>query len=258
MTTLSNHQLKQKRRALRKKDELARGAMFSIAKHKQLPDRIVLQGGNALHFIYSSPRYSHDLDFVLRDRETSMTKTVEMVCDVLSKEYNIEKANGNGTAARTVERVKYWFKDSDIRGVIEIADQISLDPVKTSGTFFPLMVETPSEIYADKIIATLGRMEDRGSLKGSDLFDILYIKDMLKVGATGGELARKAETYQFTGWKRETLEKTVDYILSEDNFPKMEKDIRKSLMPDVSEIYRVGKEFFQKASQCFVRLYAVI
>lgn len=258
MAATPKHQIKQKIHALREKEELARGAMFRIAKSKVLSERLVLQGGNALHFMYSSPRHSHDLDFVLSSKDISMTKTIDLLCNVLSRDYELDKSGTNGQTIRNIERIKYWSKGSDIKGVVEIADQISLYHLSTLGEFNPLLVETAVEIYADKIIATLGRMEDRGSLKATDLFDLLYIKDTLKVVARNDELRAKAETYDLVGWKRETVENVLEYILSSENMEKMESDIRKTMLPDVSSIYKLGMEFFNDAARCFIKVYSAI
>ncbi|GEM_PF-1932404 len=255
---ISTHQLKQKINVLREKEELARDATFRIAKEKNLSENIVFQGGNALHFIYSSPRYSYDLDFVLKDKKVNLTWVVSAICDVLEKEYNVEKARNNNKNLKVVERIKYWKKNSEIRGVIEIGDQISLFPIITKGEFYPLLVEQPREIFADKIVATLDRIDKRDSLKGTDLFDILYIKNVLKELPTAKELRKKAETYGFEGWRKEVVKKTIEYISSEKNFERIETDIRKSMMPDVSKIYKFGKEFFEDAASCFVNLLTLV
>ena len=42
-----------------KKHNLYSNGLFSL-----LNDKIIFQGGGALHFVYSSPRYSSDVDFV--------------------------------------------------------------------------------------------------------------------------------------------------------------------------------------------------
>jgi len=258
MGVTPKHQIKQRIESLREKAELARGAMFRITKDNVLSERLVLQGGNALHFIYSSPRHSHDLDFVLRNREISVTETIEVLCNVLSKEYELDKPGNSTQLTRNIERIKYWNRGSDIRGIVEIADQISLNPVNTYGEFYPMLVESANEIYADKIIATLGRMVDRGSLKSTDLFDIVYIKDTLKIIIGNDEIKAKAETYNHVGWDKKTVTIAIDYILSEKNMEKMESDIRKTMMPDVSSIYKLGKDFFENAAECFTKLYSAV
>jgi len=255
---IPNHRLMQKTTALREKEKLARNALFIIAKHEPLSESLVLQGGNCLHFIYSSPRHSQDLDFVLANKSTSITKIIDMIGSVLSAKYNVETSRNYLNKIRLIERVKYWKDDSNIRGIIEVADQISLQPTTTEGEFHPLLVELPSEIYADKIIATLERMDTRGSIKATDLFDLLYIKETLKITPGEDELRAKAESYKSKGWNKETLNKTLNYILSGKNFDKMEEDIRKSMLPDISKLYKFGREFFENAAQCFIQLYSLM
>ena len=50
----------------------------------EVRNNVVLQGGNALRFGYGSPRYSNDLDFVLRDNEIDSEKFAK-ICESLSR-----------------------------------------------------------------------------------------------------------------------------------------------------------------------------
>jgi len=254
----TDNQLMQKITSLREKEKLARNALFIIAKHKYLSESLVLQGGNCLHFIYSSPRHSKDLDFVLTDRNLSLTKTVDMAYEALSAEYKIETSANYLTKLRVIERIKYWKDDSEVKGTIEIADQISLKPIVTEGEFYPMLAEQPSEIYADKVLATLERMDMRGSIKGTDLFDLIYIKETLKIIPEQDELKAKIKSYDSHSVNKEMLSKTLEYILSPKNFAEMEEDIRKSMLPDISKLYKFGKEFFENAAQSFIQLYSLL
>lgn len=243
---------------MREKEKLARNALFIIGKNKYLSENLVLLGGNCLHFIYSSPRHSKDLDFVLTNREVSLTKIVDTIYEAFSAEYKIEISGNYLTKFRVIERIKYWNDNSEIKGTIEIADQISLKPVLTEGEFYPIIVEQPSEIYANKVLATLERMDMRGSIKGTGLFDLIYIKETLKIMPKQDELEAKIKSYDSYSVNKETLSKTLEYILSPKNFAEMENDIRKTLLPDISKLYTFGKQFFENAAQSFIQLCSLL
>jgi hypothetical protein len=115
-------------------------------------------------------------------------------------------------------------------------------------------VETPSEIYADKVLATLGRMNERGSIKATDLFDLDYIVDNLEGEAEEAKLERKAETYQYIGWTKEIVEKVLSYINDEQNHDSFIKIIKKTLLPDVFETRTFDKEYFEKSARHFEKL----
>jgi hypothetical protein len=133
-----------------------------------------------------------------------------------------------------------------------------LKPIVIEGEFYSMLVEQPSEIYADKILATLERMDMCGSIKGTDLFDLIYIKETLKIIPEQDELKAKIKSYDSYSVNKEMLSKTLEYILSPKNFAEMEEDIRKSMLPDISTLYKFGKEFFENAAQSFIQLYSLL
>jgi len=49
---------------LRLRDEVLTNLLYHIAGNSFLWPNMIFQGGGALHFVYSSPRYSEDIDFV--------------------------------------------------------------------------------------------------------------------------------------------------------------------------------------------------
>jgi predicted nucleotidyltransferase component of viral defense system len=249
----SERLLQTKTNSMRQKEELARDALFRAAKDRHLSKLVVLQGGNALHFIYSSPRHSFDLDFTLSGPKVGMTEAVSLFCNALSDRYEVSKTSSKNheMGARALDRIKYWAPETEIRGIVEICAQIALNPVEAKGMFAPLLVETPQEIYADKIVATMGRMKARGSIKGTDLYDLLYISETLKITASENEILEKARTYSFLGWERDTLHKVINHIRSPENFEKMRSDIDARLVPDIAAISKFGGDFFEKSADFF-------
>ncbi len=182
---------------------------------------VVLQGGGALSHVYGSPRLSVDLDFAhqlpAHDLKIKLT-------DILSK-YVIEKhfecsyefAFTNPSDDR-LTRIK-------LVAVTPLGERNSLHgefysvPVHQSekrnlrGTQHVVIVESPTELLADKIKATIERQGKRGFLKISDLFDIWYLKER-----TGAALDRELVGQKF-----------IDYCLVPSDFNSARKAVQEKL-----------------------------
>lgn len=239
-----------KQEVLRVKDEILSAVLASVASNPVFNESLVFQGGGALHFIYGSPRYSNDLDFVCGGLDGVREDIVGELCrGVLVGQrllVPVVRAEGN------LIRAAYSFGDGQPSGKLEIYAQKSFDNAPTSGRFSPLRVESPSEIYADKIVATLARMGQRGSLKPTDLFDMDYIVSHLSGGVSPGELADKAATYgEAEIVTPEGLERVARFVRD----PKLHEGFRtvigKSLMPDYFEHARIDSALFDAVSSYF-------
>lgn len=244
-------------KALKEKEVLCRKALHAIAKEKCLTENIVLHGGGALHFIYSSPRYSLDLDFSVRDPKTSITGIIEKIMDVLSMHFETryqKNGKGNSSMIRAIERVKIREKGGSLVVNIELGNDISIDATATKGEFNPLLVESAAELYTDKIIASLGRMAMRDTIKGTDLFDLFFIKNVLQQPLMRELLIKKAGHYGFFGWKKENALSIISYITSAENKPKIIKDVKSTMMPDVARIYNPDDNFFKEAVLIFTEI----
>lgn len=236
---------------LKIRDELLEAILFSYAANQKLAEKLILQGGGALHFIYGSPRYSSDLDFVS-----------EYFCiDPHSIKEEIKKGidfrNSKLTPKLKQEgskflRGSYSLGENKPATKSEIYCQTSLDNSITKGKYAPLIVESPEEIYADKITATLSRMDSRESIKPTDLFDLEYLTNNLHVDCSLDLIRKKAESYNEDILLNDTyIKETVKFINNPENHAGFIKSLKRTLLPDVSESMKFDAEYFDKISEHF-------
>lgn len=158
------------------RDRILEGVLLSYAQDPQIAQSLVFQGGGALHFIYGSPRYSTDLDFVHATGAVPEATLLERLKQGAVIEGSTIVPNVKVAPGETIRMIRATYRmPSDITGKVEIAQIPSSSERVSVGKYAPLRVETPREIYADKVFATMARMDARGSLKPSDLFDLVYL-----------------------------------------------------------------------------------
>src|SRR3989344_3415943 len=68
-TELLQSQLATRAEKFRLRNRILEGILVGISKADAINKKMVLRGAGALHFFYSSPRYSADLDFALPNFE---------------------------------------------------------------------------------------------------------------------------------------------------------------------------------------------
>lgn len=238
---------------LKTKEGMLETVLFSYASNETVRKNIILQGGGALHFIYSSPRYSHDLDFVCPELfavDVQYPLVTELGKEIPLCEGQILKPNLK--LRQRFVRVKYGHPGTDLKVKVEIGQAKAKGYGESKGKFSPLLVESPSEIYSDKILATLGRMQERGSIKPTDLFDLEYLRNNLNAQADFEEVEEKAEWYNEAGYAdRPNLERAIRYILDEQNHPNFISVIRKTLLPDVFNSITIDSKYFEKCADHF-------
>jgi len=137
---------------------------------------------------------------------------------------------------------------------VEIRQHAAEEFVPAAGRFSPLLVESPMEIYADKVVATLGRMAERGTIKPTDLFDLEYIVSNLNGEASEDRIERKAQSYSHFGWSRKNVEVVLRYVVDPENHDNFRRVIQKSLLPDVSTHRSFDAAYFEQAAHHFERL----
>lgn len=240
-------------RGLKERDAILETVLFYVAQDPTLNKSLILQGGGALHFIYSSPRYSLDLDFVapaFKDKKDALIKRLST--DIAS---NGKLLFSSLKLSKGFLRVKYhYLNEKSIIGSVEIAEKEANDVKKVEGKFSPILVETPTEIYADKIIGTLGRMYERSSLKGTDLFDLEFITNHLNGRAEQPQIEQKAMDYTFNGYTTSNRDRVLFYIDNGNNRTQIIRDLSKTMSPDYFDTQVFDKEFFEKCKSHFERL----
>jgi hypothetical protein len=250
---------------LKTRDAVLTNLLYYIAQSEQLNSELILHGGGALHFVYSSPRYSSDIDFVCPNIRIKKDEIITGLTDGFKS--RISKISHNKTMeqhtpklVRNLDdyiRVSYsQNRDNTPSARIEIVEQTAQDYAPAIGKFHPVLVESPGEIYADKIVATLGRMIKRGSLKGTDLFDLDYIANNLGGVPSEETILKKRDSYDGEGWSRNNFERVLKYISDQNNHNQIIDSIKATLMPDVYQAMKekFGKEFFEKTASHFETL----
>jgi predicted nucleotidyltransferase component of viral defense system len=138
-------------------------------------EKLILQGGGALRFFYGSPRLSDDLDFVYEDE-----LGVEEACTAVKRinvEYSLKQKEG-------LTRIKAYFPFGGAEILLRI--ELYKVPAYTSmkltlpETANRILVESPEEIKADKVVALLDLFKRRGIISMIDLYDLCYLDGLTK------------------------------------------------------------------------------
>jgi len=160
---------------------------------KGLFSHLVFQGGTALRLAYQGVRYSEDLDFVLHKKNLPCFQAMheelypitshikKMIPFVLTAQLKIQKESN--TFRRYCLILESSFLNAKDKTNIEIANipshkhhtmiiQHSQALLSTAIT-----VETPEEIFSDKLLA----FGARDYVKGRDLWDIAFLMSTLKI-----------------------------------------------------------------------------
>lgn len=171
-------------------------AVLEYLFKKGLFSELVFQGGTALRLVYQGVRYSEDLDFVLKVKNSPLFKRMGELLQPLSA--HIQKVIPLITAARVkIQKetdsfrrycliVETNFLSASDRTSIEVANVPSYahgvsmlrHPELTAAP--AVTVETADEILSDKIVA-LGA---RTYIKGRDIWDVYFAMNTLRVAVT--------------------------------------------------------------------------
>lgn len=190
-----------RRAASRKiKDVLEESIIYRISSNDFLRDTLVIVGGAALHFAYSSPRYTNDIDFgadLVGNKKKIMIELANLLPEL----------DGNPVKFSVKKELDFFIRVSYI---MELGNGFTPGVSLEGGHTPPLMgtvdyqtpfgyvrMESPAEIMADKILASMQRLEERGSIKGTDVFDFFFITQTHQVEIPHEILLKKAVYYSF-------------------------------------------------------------
>lgn len=204
----------------------------SLFALQDIQNTLVFQGGTALRLCYSGDRYSEDLGFVVREKE-SFTKEFMEYFGALFKEkilskYKleaeiIEPKNNQGTVQRWSAQVYLPHERQKNKINIEIANIPShnncLLAVKNNYESFVekrifVQVETKEEILADKILA----ISQRPYLKFRDLWDLEWLN------SNRTKINNELISLKITDYKCENFTESLERRKLEIANPKLEKD----------------------------------
>lgn len=219
---------------------------------------VVLQGGGALHFVYNSPRLSVNLDFAHKHPKVdaiislSYEKLKEYVSEDLGifPELEIVKSEEKFLRAKIlIETGKAQHISCNLEFYEIPCYQTGKHPLAEMPSCI-VMVEEPSEILADKLVANLDRMR-RGFLKMRDLYDIWYIKDVLNAQLPDTQLAYN----KFVDYKIKVRTKYFEHLEKKLLKPETIEELGaalKGFLPDeylermdLRKVLHEVKDFFQ-------------
>lgn len=187
------------------REEIQKGILTSLSKMGAF-NHIVFQGGTALRMFYHNPRFSEDLDFVLREDESfDLTSKIRGINRSLSSEFfylteiMIETQKNTDEIQRIVIRTGSEIPYQQLSINVElffIPSYLNSPKILKYPPLNPVVrVEKTEEILADKIVALFFREY----LKGRDIWDIFYLTSELGTSVSTQLLNKKIRDYSVRG-----------------------------------------------------------
>lgn len=221
-------------------------AILTALSRKGCFNDIVFHGGTALRLFYGNPRFSEDIDLVVKEGMDSFDlnrymKDVERMCmdafpflgSVEVKDQKVEPE-----LQRYILKTRSDDPQQKIRVHIEIADVPSYFNKPRILDFPPfqpaIRVEETSEILADKVRA-LGY---RSFLKGRDLWDIYFLHFERSVKLDQGLVLRKVGDYKEEVNKIEDRYRKTRINIQKDGHLILSNEMDRFLPKQVLESYK--------------------
>lgn len=175
--------------------------------------RLVLQGGAALHFVYGSPRLTRDLDFVAPP--DAFPAPGEVCAAIPGIALRRDDRASVPPFMRLAKRWRY--------GGVILSTPVEIAGVRVRGRRewevapgIRCAVETLDEILTDKVVACIARMQDRGTVKPQDIFDIAYIRRLAPdVRTTPEDVAGRLAAYD-RRLDSGTVRRLLDWLASDE------------------------------------------
>ncbi|MBJ7591493.1 MULTISPECIES: nucleotidyl transferase AbiEii/AbiGii toxin family protein [Aeromonas] len=161
-------------------------------------DGVTFQGGTALRLCYGGRRYSEDLDFAtghdfnfdrLNDLSTRLTDYLStsygLECTVTPPKHDIDQEKGGvqvaawklsvsmDPARKDIPKQRIWIEFANVRALTKELRPFISNFEQEAGQHMLIAVETPQEIFADKILAAANRPR----VKARDIFDLKFLSD---------------------------------------------------------------------------------
>lgn len=172
------------------------------------PGDLAFQGGTSLNLVHGSPRFSEDLDFMIRGglTLTGLEKAIERLLVLppgtpaglshtitLAKEGRNPHAftitlSGDGFIGTAKVKVELWHTSPQAMDRLQLLVRPVVAP---DGTQTHVPVETLDEILADKVFAIGAR--DR--IKPRDIFDLWWIQATSATALSPDKLALRLDIY---------------------------------------------------------------
>ena len=253
---IQNDSLDLSEAGLKIKGALAKFALTEISKIPEFIDCFVLQGGNALHLVYQSPRLTRDLDFT-----TSKSNSFDSITNIISSlQHNLALYNISVYLQKNEDnfkriKLKFKYKEQDLSLNLELCNVISHVHKKTVTEYGAFFVEDTSELFVDKIVASLDRMKHKNILKETDIFDLYYLSEKYSTTGFGGALLKKKLSEYNLSVRCSDFDNIVFHLKNTANRGNFEryfkqylpKEVLESL--DISAVLLKAEEIFKYAKR---------
>ncbi len=226
------------------REEIQKAILTSFSK-EGLFQNIVFQGGTALRLFHDNPRYSEDLDFVLRENQGSIkiADFLKKTRDFIAYSYPFleEVETRMQKAERDLQRyiIKTTSENQDqaVRINIELFDipsYLNETKILTFSPFQPVVrVEKPEEILVDKVAALSGRKY----IKGRDLWDIYFLTEQKDLYVDLPLLLKKIKDYDMDESDLFNELKGVVPRLEKEGKDILDRELKRFLSPSLYQYY---------------------
>lgn len=226
------------------REELQKAILTSFSK-EGLFQRIVFQGGTALRLFYDNPRYSEDLDFVLREEHPSVkiADFLKTTKDFIAYSYPFLEEVKTRTQKAEDDLQRYIIKTTSknpeqaVRINIELYDVPSYMNETKILSFSPFQpavrVEKPEEILADKVAALSGRKY----IKGRDLWDIYFLTEQKNLSVDLALLLKKIKDYDMDEDDFIDELTNIEVRLEKEGKDILDRELKRFLSPSLYQYY---------------------
>lgn len=243
---------------LKIKTELAKVVLAELAKTGAALDGLVLQGGNALHLVYGSPRLSKDLDFSVSESNLDFNAVTNNILDLQSglSKNNLTILLQKDTPDFKRIRVQFSKENNVFYTSLEIANVSSATQRKELTNYGLVHVEEVSEIFVDKIVASLDRMKSRSSFKYTDAYDIYFLQSSVK-SFEPSLLHKKLKDYNIQIAPLD-FDNVISYLGDSANTVQFERYLSRCLPKEilselnVKEVLKTVEETFKYVKQQYI------
>lgn len=207
--------------------------------------------------MYSSPRYSNDIDFVDLSIPNIGISNYTNKLETIGKNYNINKIKimSSGLGVRS----KWGNQKGKMLAKVEIESRATDDLYYMSSGKFRLLTKSPEDIYKDKIFANISRFSNRKNTNGTfpfkpnDFFDLNYLSNTLNITIPNREqILQRAEQYDRADLvNNENLNEMISLITNKENFEFFKNCLKKITMPDFFKLIKFDKKYFNTVAEHF-------
>lgn len=221
------------------REQFQKAVRYGMAEQHAF-SHLVFQGGTALRLCYQNPRFSEDLEFVMRQPHGRLDHSgvavdglVEQLQNVFpwARDLTTKIQKSTPTLSRAILSGRLPDTPS-FRVHLEFANvpahDVATPSLDAPQGAFSLAVESPQEIFADKVVA-LGL---RPYIKGRDVWDIAFLQSQ-KILLPVELIPRKLQDYGASASVFQTnLEQRVALLQSSETQSQLRDELMRFLRPD--------------------------